>query len=857
MNNLPPYFAADADLPLRQSAIEQAGTTDAVLSELASLSWLLRERDTPRARTLAQQVLARLDQGMHVGTSELPRAIALNTLAEVCVLEGRLDEATDLADKASVVFKAAECRAGVGDAHMVHAAVAYDRSLAAQRAESLERARECYEQACDATRERIACARLSHADIARNQAARWSAWLETHCEDLDAGVAAPALDARAVRAFSRADYATSVRDWTRGAETALASGQVRLAVSSLIGVGISFANLGDANASLEWLERALGIARMHGWPVLLGQALQQYGMSFVELKRWDAAREILLESIEVLRPFTPSRRLSLSLAYWGELAFELREYASSLESFCEVQQQSDEIRDTDMQVRATVGQARALARLGRIDDAAEHARRGFEMTEAMGDPAVQAVALRTLADVLRLGEGRASSGIASLDGPIACLERALTLAQSIEGFTMEADVYSELAHDYANAGDFRHAYEAERRATQIRQRTYSKEATDRVTALQVRYETERASARAEHLEAMAGTLQAALETLELLGEIGKEITAKLDPQSVFDALNRHLGRLMDAAHLSIFQMCDDPPRLEMRFGISSGVPIAPLTIALDDPLSKIARCARQRTEIHQNGPSAPGRATLFPGTAQTASMAYLPLIADGRLLGVLSVQSMVENAYGQREQLVLRTLCANGAVALANSIVVAELHETQGKLVAAMGTLRDLATHDALTGAVNRGGFYECADREIQDARMSGHDLSVILFDLDHFKDINDTWGHGVGDEVLQGVVRLTDAHAHGHAVARLGGEEFALLLPGTGALDAAAMAHVLCELIDETPVDTKRCAIHVTASFAVATLGPDDASIDELLARADASLYDAKHAGRNRVRLAGALIDD
>ncbi|CAM2152786.1 putative diguanylate cyclase [Pararobbsia alpina] len=857
MKSLPPYFTAESEIAVRYAAIEHAVAPPDVLRETAHLGWVIRERDTARARTLADKVLALTDRGSQHATSELARAVALNTLAEISVLDGELDKAVALAGRAAAAFEQLGCLSGVGDAHLVRAAVAFDRSQSGERADLVERARAFYEQAGDEAREHVAIARLAHVDIYRNQIARWLSWLDERCEEGDAGVGALALETRAAYAFSKADYATSARDWHRAYDTALISGQRRIAISSLIGVGISFANLGDASASLEWLERALGLAREHGWPVLLGQALQQYGMSFVELKRWDAARVILKESTEVLRPFTPSRRLSLSLAYWGELAFETGDYAAALDSFCDVQQQADQIRDTDMRIRAAIGQARALSRLERIEDAAHHARIGLEMAEILGDPAVQSVALRTFADVLRFGRGRVASGVAGLDSPIACLERSLDISKSIEGFTMEAEVYSELAADYAEAGQFRRAYEAEQCATEIRKRTFNKEATDRVTALQVRYETERASARAEHLEAMAGTLQAALATLELVGEIGKEITAKLDPESVFDALNRHLGRLMDAAHLSIFQMCEDPPRLEMRFGISSGVPIAPTTIAFDDPLSKIARCARQRTEIHQNGASPPGRATLFPGTSPTASMAYLPLIADGRLLGVLSVQSPIENAYGQREQLVLRTLCAYGAVALANSIAVAELHETQDKLVAALGTLQTLATHDALTGAVNRGGFYECADREIHEARVSQADLSVILFDLDHFKDINDTWGHGVGDEVLQAVVRITDLHGQGNAVARLGGEEFALLMPRVGPVEAAALAHHLCEIIGATPITTKRSSVHVTASFAVATLEKGDGNIDDLLARADATLYDAKHAGRNRVRLAGVLVDD
>ena len=855
MKTLPPYFVPDSDLPALQQRIEQALSPHEILWETACFSWACRERDAKRAQSLAREVLAQTTNHADPHSVKLVRALALNTLAELCVLQGNLTQARTMAREAQRLFEALNCQTGVGDAHLIYAAVAWDRSETASRAEELELARALYAESGDTAREQIARVRLAHNDSYDNPSgtyATWQPWLDQQCETGDSSVAALALEARGSFAFSRADYAQSVRDYHNAYQTGLVTGQTRLAIVSLIGVGISVTNLGDPAASMEWLERALGMARDYAWPVLLGQALQQYAMPFVTMQRWDAARGILKESIEVLQPFSPSRRAALSQAYWGELAHETGDFTEALRSYRLVQDQADQIDDQDLRISAAIGQARALASLGCIEEALDYARIGFAMSRSVGERVLEITALRTLANIHRRCTSDGKTHLQTGGSAIEYLEQALEVAQSIEGFMADAELYAELARDYANANDYRKAYETEQRGTQARKQTYSKEATDRVTALQVRYDTERASARTEHLEAMAKTLQQVLETLELLGEIGKEITAKLDPQSVFDALNRHLGRLMDATHLSIFQMIDTPPRLKMSFGISAGVPLAPMTIMLDEPLSKIARCARERAEIHQDEPSPPGQARPFPGTIPSASMAYLPLIANNELLGVLSVQSPIPHSYGQRELLVLRTLCAYGAVALANATVVAELHQTQNKLVAAMGTLQQLATHDALTGATNRGGFYAQASEEISRTRLHGMNLSVILFDLDHFKDINDTWGHAVGDEVLQAVVRISDQHSHvPQQVARIGGEEFALLLPEVDLPHAAEIARRLCTSLASTPLQTKRSVITITASFSVACLDAHDLNIDDLLARADTTLYEAKHAGRNRVHVA------
>lgn len=855
MKTLPPYFVPDSDLPALQPRIEQAASPLESLWESACFSWANRERDAKQAQSLSNDILTRSLHHDNVQAAKLARALALNTLAELSVLDGKLEKARTLAEEARYLFEALGCQTGVGDAHMVFAAVAWDRSEIASRAAELERARAIYAASADTVRERIAQARLAHNDSYNNPSGTrttWQPWLDRQCESDDPGVAALALEARSSFAFSRADFAQAIRDSHNAYQAALVTGQSRMAITSLIGIGIGVADLGDPAAASEWLERALGMARDKAWPIVLGQALQQYAMPFVKMQRWDAARVILKESIEVLQPFHPSRRAGVSLLYWGELAQETGESEEALRSFRLVQDLADQIDDQDMRIHAAIGQARALAHLDRVEEALNYARVGFDMSQSLGNRERQIIALRTLANIHRRCTSDARTQLRIPGSPIEYLEQALTMAQSIEGFMVDAELYSELALDYANANDYKKAYETEQRATQARKQTYNKEATDRVTALQVRYDSERASARTEHLEAMAHTLQQILETLELLGEIGKEITAKLDPQSVFDALNRHLGRLMDATHLSIFQMIETPPGLEMRFGISGGVPLAPMTIALDDPLSKIARCARERVEIHQDQPSPAGQARPFPGTVPSASMAYLPLIANDKLFGVLSVQSPIPHSYGQRELLILRTLCAYGAVALANATVVAELHQTQDKLVAAMGTLQQLATHDALTGATNRGGFYEHAAGEISRTRRHGMNLSVILFDLDHFKDINDTWGHAVGDEVLQAVVKITNRHSQvTERVARIGGEEFALLLPEIDLPHAAEIARRLCTSLASTPLHTKRAVIAMTASFSVASLEARDATIDDLLARADTTLYEAKHAGRNRVHLA------
>ena len=164
--------------------------------------------------------------------------------------------------------------------------------------------------------------------------------------------------------------------------------------------------------------------------------------------------------------------------------------------------------------------------------------------------------------------------------------------------------------------------------------------------------------------------------------------------------------------------------------------------------------------------------------------------------------------------------------------------------------LENLADTDPLTGAGNRRQFIAQIGTEIARAKRSGAPLSLLSLDLDHFKTINDSRGHIIGDEVLCGFVRkCREAIRPYDSVARVGGEEFMVLLPGA-TLDAAYVVGERLRLaIEGIAFDVgRRPSIKITISIGVSELGRDGDTLDEFLRAADKRLYQAKHEGRNCV---------
>lgn len=167
----------------------------------------------------------------------------------------------------------------------------------------------------------------------------------------------------------------------------------------------------------------------------------------------------------------------------------------------------------------------------------------------------------------------------------------------------------------------------------------------------------------------------------------------------------------------------------------------------------------------------------------------------------------------------------------------------------AMDQLRTMAVTDGLTGLANRRAFFADGLRLLNEARARALPLAAMMLDIDHFKRVNDQYGHARGDEVLRRVADALRDHTDGRDLcARVGGEEFALLLAVADDSQATARAERLRRHLAGVVFDTPRGPLSVTVSIGVSALTADCDSLDALLAQADDRLYTAKRGGRNRV---------
>jgi diguanylate cyclase (GGDEF)-like protein len=409
----------------------------------------------------------------------------------------------------------------------------------------------------------------------------------------------------------------------------------------------------------------------------------------------------------------------------------------------------------------------------------------------------------------------------------------------------------------------------------------------------------------EEIEHQKESIELAHRNISLLSDIGREITATLDHEAIMLTLYRHVSELMPADVVGVAFYRPEQQVMECLFAMENGKRSRPYTRSIHDPNQFSVWCITHRQEVFINDLDAEymhyidrsGLDTVSlirfedgSAGAQPQSLIYVPIVVEDRAIGTFSVQSPRKHAYQQVHLNMVRTLVSYGAVAFDNASAYRQLEaslkalgEAQAQLVEKNRELENAykvqeqrSLTDPLTGLRNRRFLLQHLDTDIAltlrryeewlrgDAEPApkGADLVFFMVDIDHFKEINDRFGHAAGDQVLvQMRARLLDVFRESDYLVRWGGEEFLVVARSTDRNEADAVATRICEAVSAYAFDlddglriARACSVGY-ACFPFKQRQPRVLSWPQVVELADQALYRVKRGGRNG--WAGLLATD
>ncbi len=680
---------------------------------LLLLSWHLRQRDCARAIRLGDETRLLLPLA-DLGSVEREQACARLQLvqAEVAWLQGALDAAEALALQARATLCAHGDGAGCADAHWLLSSIAVDRGDHARCDAELQAASEQARSAGDSMRASLADAATARWAVLRDAPAALARWGTQFMDDSTkrpAPLAAWVHDFRGLLAHTSRDLGTAAGHYMQSYEAALESGQLRGAITAAINIGDCFGSLNDHESALEWMQCALDLARPTGWPRSIGAGQTHTAETMRKLGRLGAAEELLREALHILAPVSGARTYANALFHLGELSLDKGDYDTALDAFSRLAQRAEALGQADFRSMAQRGSAHALSYLDRPDEAHQAAQRARQLAAAQGDAMHQVAALRVLAMLHARHELPPPAGMQERNPALHFLHQALQVAASIDGYVPPGELLDALAREYAHAGDYARAYDIALDAGVAREKSHTQQATNRAIAMQVHHQTEHARSEGYHHRELAASearraevLQQTSDTLERLSAIGQEITTHLDASAVFQVLDRHVHALLPVNTFAVYMLDPAGTALRRAHGMEAGRPLPDNAIPLSNPRAYSVRCLLGRREVYIAQVPPRRHAYTVPGTLHNQSVLYVPLMVGERVLGVMTVQACQANAYGERERLIFRTLCAYGAIALDNASAYRQLQDAQAQLVsqeklAALGSLMAGVAHELNT----------------------------------------------------------------------------------------------------------------------------------------------------------------
>jgi diguanylate cyclase (GGDEF)-like protein len=665
---------------------------------------------------------------------------------------------------------------------------------------------------------------------------------------------------------------------------------------SLLIMGKASYILGNFEEAISFLMDALHITQNESFKKYEADVLNVLGNVNLDLTNYNVALDYYMKSLEIIRQINYKKSESRVLNNIGEIYKDLKNYEVALSYYTQSLEICILINDDGIKciVLQNIGEIHSY--LNSYDTAKEYIEKSLQLSYKVKDKMVEAACLHQLGKItlkqdnteeslslflksLKIGqETKERYFMINLmidihkllgkndnnDKAIEYLEKALTLAYEINSKEMIMKIYSYLAEIHEKIGQFDKALHCYKKFHDEERNRMNDVLEHKLKNITLQFKMEQShqekeiyrlknvelKEKTEALEKKTAELMESYNNMRIISEIGQDITSTLNLENILDLVYKSINNLMLAYTFGIALYDKETGNIEYSLFIENSKRHPVFINNINKKDNWAAWCILNKKEILINDVEKDYKRYLKDRKntygIKMESLIYCPLIFENNVLGVVTVQSMKKNSYSQYNLDTVKALASYIAIAIRNAQKSNDLEKLNEKLLR-------LSNLDGLTEIPNRRYFDKEVKTEWESAKINKHPLSLMLIDVDSFKEYNDNYGHLAGDYCLQKIAKTLQSVSNEVEgfVARYGGDEFVAVFPNTSSKTAFNLAETMKNRINKLNIEHKFSKVvdYVTLTFGVCTLIPnEELTVSYLAHSADKALYDAKQRGRNRI---------
>ncbi|MFA6940456.1 MAG: diguanylate cyclase [Clostridiaceae bacterium] len=624
-------------------------------------------------------------------------------------------------------------------------------------------------------------------------------------------------------------------------------------VRALNSLGNIFLDMRDYKKGLDYYLRAFNGAKKINNEKIITTCLNNLGEVYKELKDYKKALEYYKESEKIAKKSEDKDIICILYLNQGEINYFLEEYSTAIDYMNKSKKIMYELENNHAEGELFHYLGLCYYKLKDYKKASESFLIGILKTEIMKNRLDEIDIIVDFADFL--------NNISLEEKGEKWLIKALNIAKDIKNYKKTAVICSSLIKLYEKDNDYEKLHMFYKLYMECTVKMEKENDIKNLEMVKIIFKVDNSIREKEEMEEKnqeliekSKSLKESYRNIKVISEIGKDITGTLDFEETLTKVYHKINLLVDAHNFGVATYDDHRKSICYDLFIEDGKRVNAAAASIDNPNSIAAYSIRNKQIIFSNNilnelsNYISDYNNNLDNLAGVKSLIYCPLIIENKVMGVMTVQSTRENAYNELSLESVNALASYIAIALNNAKKSNSLRKLNRKLEV-------LSNSDGLTGIANRRRLNYIIDKEWNRARRKKIPISLMILDIDNFKEYNDNYGHLKGDDVIKKAAEIINKNVRRSSdfLARYGGDEFIVLLPETNIEEAAKFADIIRDSINSAkiPHEHSKVSHFVSATIGVASLIPGELnSENDLLFRADRALYKAKQNGRNRVEI-------